>query len=126
MAVNGSSLTLWLAADIPDALAQSVVDTRILSSMNITLYTLPYNMPIIGFVGVFAGFTLPNTVLGTNTAWDLVGTAVQGTSKISQFIQTNRDTFGLQVSSGEAWGTFLASITVHGIVETLTMGLAVK
>ncbi|KAJ7323928.1 hypothetical protein DFH08DRAFT_887173 [Mycena albidolilacea] len=115
-AANGSSPTLWLAADIPDPLAQGIVDARILSSTNITLYTLPYNMPIIGFVGVFAGFTLPNTVMGANTARDLIGTAVQGNSEISQFVQTHRDAFGPQVSSGEAWGTFLASITVHGIV----------
>ncbi|KAJ7761643.1 hypothetical protein B0H14DRAFT_3510923 [Mycena olivaceomarginata] len=115
-AANGSSPTLWLAADIPDPLAQGIVDARILSSTNITLYTLPYNMPIIGFVGVFAGFMLPNTVMGANAAWDLIGTAVQANSEISQFVQTHRDAFGPQVSSGEAWGTFLASITVHGIV----------
>ncbi|KAJ7833240.1 hypothetical protein B0H14DRAFT_2591601 [Mycena olivaceomarginata] len=115
-AANGSSPTLWLAADIPDPLAQGLVDARILSSTNITLYTLPYNMPIIGFVGVFAGFTLPNTVMGANAVRDLIGTAVQGNSEISQFVQTHRDAFGPQVSSGEAWGTFLASITVHGIV----------
>ncbi|KAJ7751854.1 hypothetical protein B0H14DRAFT_2635893 [Mycena olivaceomarginata] len=73
-------------------------------------------MPIIGFAGVFAGFTLPNTVMGANTARDLIGTAVQGNNEISQFVQTHRDAFGPQVSSGEAWGMFLASITVHGIV----------
>jgi hypothetical protein len=115
-AANGSSLILWLAAGIPDPLAQGIVDAHILSSTNITLYTLPYNMPIIGFVGIFAGFTLPNTVMGTNAARDLIGTAVQGNGKISQFVQTHRDAFGPQVSSGEAWGTFLTSITVHGIV----------
>ncbi|KAJ7784824.1 hypothetical protein B0H14DRAFT_2630636 [Mycena olivaceomarginata] len=115
-AANGSSPTLWLAADIPDPLAQGIVDARILSSTNITLYALPYNMPIIGFVGIFAGFTLPNTIMGANAARDLIGTAVQGNSEIAQFVQTHRDAFGPQVSSGEAWGTFLASITVHGIV----------
>ncbi|KAJ7339890.1 hypothetical protein DFH08DRAFT_812267 [Mycena albidolilacea] len=110
-AANGSSPTLWLAADIPDPLAQGIVDARILSSTNITLYTLPYNMPVIGFVGVFAGFTLPNTAMGANAAWDLIGTAVQANDEISQFVQTHRDGFGPQVSSGEAWGAFLASIT---------------
>jgi hypothetical protein len=101
-AANGSSPTLWLTADIPDPLAQGLIDARILSSTNITLYTLPYHMPIIGFVGVFAGFTLPNTVMGANAARDLIGTAVQGNSEISQFVQTHRDAFGPQVSSGEA------------------------
>ncbi|KAJ7887039.1 hypothetical protein B0H14DRAFT_3430885 [Mycena olivaceomarginata] len=57
-----------------------------------------------------------NHPLGANTARDLIGTAVQGNNKISEFVQTHRDGFGPQVSSGEAWGTFLASITVHGIV----------
>jgi hypothetical protein len=115
-ATNGSSSTLWLVAGIPDPLAQAVIDARMLSSTNITIYTLPYDMPIIGFVGVFAGFTLPNTVMGANAARDLIGTAVQGNNDISQFVQTHRDAFGPQVSSGEAWGMFLASITVHGIV----------
>jgi hypothetical protein len=116
MAANGSSPTLWLAANIPDPLAHSIVDTHILSSTNITLYTLPYNMPIIGFVGVFAGFTLPNIAMGANAARDLIGTAVQANNEISQFVQTHHDAFGLQVSSGEAWGAFLTSITVHGVV----------
>ncbi|KAJ7318538.1 hypothetical protein DFH08DRAFT_1036314 [Mycena albidolilacea] len=115
-AANGSSPTLWLAADIPDPLAQGIVNARILSSTNITLYTLPYNMPIISFVGVFAGFMLPNTAMGANTAQDLIGTAVQANNEISQFVQTHRNAFGPQVSSGEAWGAFLASITVHSIV----------
>jgi hypothetical protein len=115
-AANGSSSTLWLVTDIPDPLARAVVDARMLSSTNITIYTLPYEMPIIGFVGIFAGFTLPNTVMGANAARDLIGTAVQGNNEISQYVQTHRDAFGPQVSSGEAWGTFLASITVHGIV----------
>ncbi|KAJ7321908.1 hypothetical protein DFH08DRAFT_969800 [Mycena albidolilacea] len=73
-------------------------------------------MPIISFIGVFAGFTLPNTVIGANTARDLIGTAVQGNNDISQFVQTHHNVFGPQVSSGDAWGMFLVSITIHGIV----------
>jgi hypothetical protein len=60
-AANGTSSSLWLVADIPDHLAQAIVDNRIISSTSITIFPLPYNLPIIGFVGVFAGFTLPNT-----------------------------------------------------------------
>ncbi|KAJ7797948.1 hypothetical protein B0H14DRAFT_2618399 [Mycena olivaceomarginata] len=100
----------------PTPLAQTVVDARMLSSANITIYTLPYNMPIVGFVGVFAGFTLPNTVMGANTARDLIGTVIEANNEITQFVQTHRDAFGPQVSSGEAWRAFLTSITVHGIV----------
>ncbi|KAJ7348665.1 hypothetical protein DFH08DRAFT_1000645 [Mycena albidolilacea] len=115
-AANGSSSTLWLVADIPDPLAQAVIDAHILSSMNVTVYTLPYNMPVMGFVGVFAGFMLPNTVMGANTARDLISTAVEANNEIAQFVQTYSDAFGPQVSSGEAWRVFLAFITVHGIV----------
>ncbi|KAJ7861855.1 hypothetical protein B0H14DRAFT_2575771 [Mycena olivaceomarginata] len=86
-AANRSSPTLWLVANIPDPLAQVVVDARMLSSTSITVYTLPYNMPIMGFVGVFAGFTLPNTVMSANTAWGLIGTAIKANNKIAQFVQ---------------------------------------
>lgn len=73
-------------------------------------------MPIVGFVGVFAGFTLPNNVTGANAARDLIRTATEANSEISQFVQTHRDAFGPQVSAGQAWELFLASIAVHGIV----------
>jgi hypothetical protein len=58
-------------------------------------------MPIVGFVGVFTGFTLPNTGMGANTAWDLIGTTIEANNEIVQFVQTHRDAFGPQVSSGE-------------------------
>jgi hypothetical protein len=114
-AANRSSPTLWLTANIAEPLAQAVINAHMLSSTNITIYTLPYNMPVIGFVGVFAGFMLPNTVLGANTARDLIGTAMEANNEITQFVQTHCDALGPQVSSGEAWRAFLASITVHGI-----------
>ncbi|KAJ7759421.1 hypothetical protein DFH07DRAFT_772232 [Mycena maculata] len=113
---NGNSPALWLAADIPAHLAQSIIDNRIISSTAITLFPLPYDMPVIGFVGVFAGFTLPNTDAGANATRDLLRTAIGANNEIAQFVQTNRDAFGPQVSAGEAWATFLASVTVHGIV----------
>ncbi|KAJ7716052.1 hypothetical protein DFH07DRAFT_785495 [Mycena maculata] len=115
-AANGTSPSLWLAADIPNHLAQSIVDNKIISSTDITIYPIPYNMPVMGFVGVFAGFTLPNTAAGANAARDLLRTAIAANSDIGTFVQTHRDAFGPQVSAGEAWTIFLASITVHGIV----------
>jgi hypothetical protein len=66
-------------------------------------------------MGVFAGFTLPNTVLGANVARDLISTAIEANSEITQFVQTRCDAFGPQVSSDEAWRAFLVSVTVHGI-----------
>ncbi|KAJ7912814.1 hypothetical protein B0H13DRAFT_2005964 [Mycena leptocephala] len=115
-AANGTSSSLWLVADIPDHLAQAIVDNRIISSTSITLFPLPYDLPIIGFVGVFAGFTLPNTGAGANMARDLIRTTIAANNEIAQFVQTHRDALGPQVSAGEAWTTFLASVTVHGIV----------
>ncbi|KAJ7809435.1 hypothetical protein B0H13DRAFT_2385250 [Mycena leptocephala] len=113
-AANGTSLSLWLVADIPDHLAQAIIDNRIISS--ITLFPLPYNLPIIGFVVVFAGFTLPNTGAGANMARDLIHTVIAANNEITQFVQTHWDALGPQVSAGEVWTTFLASVTVHGIV----------
>ncbi|KAJ7452868.1 hypothetical protein FB451DRAFT_1373978 [Mycena latifolia] len=115
-AANGTSPALWLAADIPPQLAQTIVDNRIISSTGITLFPLPYNMPVIGFVGVFAGFTLPNSDAGADAARDLIRTAIAGNSEITQFVQTHRDAFGPQVSAEQAWATFLDSVYVHGIV----------
>ncbi|KAJ7873461.1 hypothetical protein B0H14DRAFT_2569687 [Mycena olivaceomarginata] len=115
-APNGTSPSLWLAADIPDHLAQAIVDAPILSSTNITLFAFPYNMPIVGFVGIFSGFTLPNTVDGANLARDLIRTAIRADSEIAQFVQTHRDAFGPQVSAGQAWEVFLTSVSVVSIV----------
>ncbi|KAJ7863363.1 hypothetical protein B0H13DRAFT_1899657 [Mycena leptocephala] len=115
-AANGTSSSLWLVADIPDHLAQTIVDNRIISSTNITLFPLLYNLPVIGFMGVFAGFTLPNTDAGANVARDLIRTAIAANNEIAQFVQTHRDALGLQVSAGEAWTTFLESVSVQGIV----------
>ncbi|KAJ7813074.1 hypothetical protein B0H13DRAFT_2469741 [Mycena leptocephala] len=115
-AANGTSSSLWLVADIPDHLAQTIIDNHIISSTSITLFPLPYNLPVIGFVGVFAGFTLPNTDAGANVARDLIRTAIAANNEITQFVQTHRDTLGPQVSAGEAWTTFLESVSVQGIV----------
>jgi hypothetical protein len=113
-AANGTSSSLWLIADIPDHLAQTIIDNRIISSTIITLFPLPYNLPVIGFVGVFAGFTLLNTDAGASVVRDLIRTAIAANNEITQFVQTHRDALRPQVSAGEAWTTFLASVTVHG------------
>ncbi|KAJ7774521.1 hypothetical protein DFH07DRAFT_767222 [Mycena maculata] len=73
---DGTSPSLWLAADIAAPLAQHIVDNRIISSNGVTIYPLPYHMPIVGFIGVFAGFTLPDTAAGANAARDLLRTAI--------------------------------------------------
>ncbi|KAJ7757380.1 hypothetical protein DFH07DRAFT_772862 [Mycena maculata] len=114
-ASNGSSPALWLAADIRDDLVQGIVNNRIISSANITLYPLPYNMPVSGFIGVFSSFTLPNSDTGANAARDLLRTAIASSNEIAQFVQTHRDAFGPQVSVGEAWDIVLASVAVHPV-----------
>ncbi|KAJ7264347.1 hypothetical protein C8J57DRAFT_1332349 [Mycena rebaudengoi] len=113
---NGTSPALWLVADIPNNLTQAIVDNRIISSSSTTLFPLPYDMPVIGFVGVIAGFTLPNTDAGADAARDLIRAAIAENNEIAQFVQTHRDAFGPQVSAGEAWATFLGSVSVRGIV----------
>jgi hypothetical protein len=114
-AANGTSPALWLAADIPGHLAQTIIDAHIISSTSITLYTLPYELPVNGFVGVFSGFTLPNTIAGENVARNLLRTAIQGNNEIAQYVQTHRDAFGPHVAVGQAWDIFLASVAVQGI-----------
>ncbi|KAJ7203482.1 hypothetical protein B0H12DRAFT_1243765 [Mycena haematopus] len=115
-AADGTSPVIWLAAGIQDHLAQAIVDARILSTANITLFSLPYNMPVIGFVGVFEGFTLPNSNEGADLARDLLRSVISHSGEIAQFVQTHRDAFGSHVSAEQAWGIFLESIAVHGIV----------
>ncbi|KAJ6626645.1 hypothetical protein B0H10DRAFT_2210937 [Mycena sp. CBHHK59/15] len=113
---NGTSPSLWLAADIPGQLSQAILDARIISSSGITLFSIPYDMPVSGFIGVFAGFTLPNTAMGANAARDLIRTAIEGNNEIAQFVQTHRDAFGPLVSAGQAWDFFRDSVAVHAIV----------
>ncbi|KAJ7866291.1 hypothetical protein B0H13DRAFT_1898185 [Mycena leptocephala] len=97
-AANSTSPDLWLIAGISAHLAQAIIDQWIISSSRITLFAFPYDMPIVGFVGVFAGFTLPNNVTGTNAAYNLICTMTEANNEISQFVQTHRDAFGPQVS----------------------------
>ncbi|KAJ6547759.1 hypothetical protein DFH09DRAFT_1320728 [Mycena vulgaris] len=73
-------------------------------------------MPVISFVGILAGFTLPNTAMGANTVRDLIRTAIEANGEISQLVQTHQDAFGPQVSAGQAWERFRDSIAVHAIV----------
>jgi hypothetical protein len=113
-AANGTSSALWLLAGLPGLLTQTILDNRILSTTAITLYPLPYELPIIGFLGVFAGFTLPNSDNGANAARDLIRTALRNNSEIREFVHTHRSTYG-PVAANEAWEILLASIVVHGI-----------
>ncbi|KAJ7734172.1 hypothetical protein DFH07DRAFT_967718 [Mycena maculata] len=113
---DGTSPSLWLATDIPAHLAQHIVDNHIISSNGITVFPLPYSMPNLSFVGIFAGFTLPDTDAGADAARDLLRTVIANNSKICTFVQTHRDAFGPQISADQALTIFLDSITVQGIV----------
>ncbi|KAJ7852108.1 hypothetical protein B0H13DRAFT_2398934 [Mycena leptocephala] len=113
-AANGTSSALWLLAGLPGPLTQTILDNRVLSTTAITLYPLPYELPIIGFVGMFAGFTLPNSNNGVNTVHDLIRTALQDNSEIREFVHTHRSAYG-PVTANKAWEILLASIVVHGI-----------
>ncbi|KAJ7762275.1 hypothetical protein B0H14DRAFT_3594710 [Mycena olivaceomarginata] len=107
---NGPSPMLWLVAGLPPPLAQAVLDQPALSSHPITLFTIPFNMPVIGFVGTFGGFTLPNTQGGVDAARDLLQTAIQANGDINEFVRTHRDAFGRQVSADQAWHIFSHSV----------------
>ncbi|KAJ7878235.1 hypothetical protein B0H13DRAFT_2545678 [Mycena leptocephala] len=113
-AAHGTSSALWLLADLPGLLTQAVLDNRVLSSTAITLYPLPYDIPIAGFVGVFAGFTLPHSDAGANAACDLIRAALQNNSEIREFVHTHHSAYG-PVAANEAWEILLASIVVQGI-----------
>ncbi|KAJ7805497.1 hypothetical protein B0H13DRAFT_2387674 [Mycena leptocephala] len=113
-AANGTSSALWLLADLPGPLAQTVLNNCVLSSTAISLYSLPYEIPVVGFVGVFAGFTLPNSDTGANAVHDLIRTVLQNNSKIREFVHTHRSAYG-PVAASKAWEILLASIIIQGI-----------
>ncbi|KAJ7746469.1 hypothetical protein DFH07DRAFT_962945 [Mycena maculata] len=113
---DGTSPSLWLTADITAPLAQHIVDNRIISSNSVTIFPLPYHMPIVSFISVFAGFTLPDTAAGANAARDLLRTAIANNSDICTFVQTHWDAFGPHVSAEQALTIFLDSINVQGII----------
>ncbi|KAJ7245459.1 hypothetical protein C8J57DRAFT_1476414 [Mycena rebaudengoi] len=114
-AANGSSPALWLVAGIPANLAQDILDSRVVSSTAITLFPIPYDIPVNGFVGVFTGFYLANTTEHADIARGLLRAAIAANNDIAQFVQTHRDAFGPQVSAGEAWEIFLNSVAVRSI-----------
>ncbi|KAJ6630376.1 hypothetical protein B0H10DRAFT_2208040 [Mycena sp. CBHHK59/15] len=79
-------------------------------------FALPYDMPIVGFVGIFSGFTLPNSNDGALVAQDLLRTAIAHNDKISQFVQLHRLAYGNHISDQEVWLVFLASIHIESLV----------
>ncbi|KAJ7477401.1 hypothetical protein FB451DRAFT_1557191 [Mycena latifolia] len=114
-AANGTSPPLWLVAGIPAWLTQAILDNRVLSSSAITIYPLPYDMPVLGFVGVFAGFTLPNSDDGARAARDLIRTALRANDEIREFVHTHRSAYGPLVSAGEALDILVDSVIVLGM-----------
>jgi hypothetical protein len=128
---SGPSPTLWLVAGIPADLAQAILAKKVLSSTRITLFSIPYEMPVNGFIGTYGGLTLPDTVTGANEAQRLFQVAARANGAISQFVQTHRDAFGPQVSAEQAFDTFVASMRVRALrltvndVKTITWQLHV-
>ncbi|KAJ7292705.1 hypothetical protein C8J57DRAFT_1457113 [Mycena rebaudengoi] len=103
----------WHPADRPQRLYST---HPAVSSSDITFFPIPFGIPNVGFVGVFDGFTLPNTTDGADMARDLIRAAIAADNNITQFVQTHRDAFGPQTSAGEALETFLASVAVRSLV----------
>ncbi|KAJ6468895.1 hypothetical protein C8R45DRAFT_1105523 [Mycena sanguinolenta] len=116
---SGPSPIVWLVAGIPTPLTQVILGRPAISSRAITLYPVPYDVPIVGYVGTFAGFTLPATQDGANTACNLIVTAVRADTDIAQYVQTHRDASGPHISAVQAWDAFTASIYVHSIDLTV-------
>ncbi|KAF8186168.1 hypothetical protein K438DRAFT_1973538 [Mycena galopus ATCC 62051] len=114
-AEHGPSPILWLVAGLPLHLAQAILDKRALASRRITLFVIPYDMPVIGFVGTFGGFTLPNSQEGANAARSLLQSAIRANHDITEFVRTHRDAFGAQVSADQAWDIFCDSVKVVGM-----------
>ncbi|KAJ7315477.1 hypothetical protein DFH08DRAFT_327270 [Mycena albidolilacea] len=112
---SGPSQVLWLVAGLPPHLAQAVIDQQVVSTSRITLFVIPYDMPVIGYVGTFGGFTLPNSQGGADAARDLLQAAIRTDREIAQFVQTHRDAFGPHISAEQAWDIFSNSVAVEGI-----------
>ncbi|KAF8164233.1 hypothetical protein K438DRAFT_1984750 [Mycena galopus ATCC 62051] len=114
-AEHGPSPILWLVVGLPLHLAQAILEKRALASRRITLFVIPYDMPVIGFVGTFGGFTLPNSQEGANAARSLLQSAIRANHDITEFVRTHRDAFGAQVSADQAWDIFCDSVEVVGM-----------
>ncbi|KAF8125550.1 hypothetical protein K438DRAFT_2002042 [Mycena galopus ATCC 62051] len=82
-AERGPSPTLWLVAGLPERLSEMLVDKKVLSSTHITFFTIPFDIPITGFVGTFSGFTLPNTQEGADAACSLLQSAIRADNNIA-------------------------------------------
>jgi hypothetical protein len=108
-----------LVAGIPAHLAQAILAKTVLSSTRITLFPIPFEMPVNSFIGTYGGLTLPDTALGANVAQHLFQDAARANSAISQFVQTHRDAFGPQVSAEQAFDAFITSMRVRALRLTV-------
>ncbi|KAJ7819711.1 hypothetical protein B0H14DRAFT_2600460 [Mycena olivaceomarginata] len=111
----GPNPILWLVAGLPGHLSDELINKKVLSSSHITFYTIPFDIPVMGLVGTFSGFTLPNTQEGADAARSLLQTVIRKDNSIAQFVQTHRNAFGAHVSAEEAWAIFTDSVAVEGI-----------
>ncbi|KAF7351517.1 hypothetical protein MSAN_01584100 [Mycena sanguinolenta] len=123
---SGPSPVLWLIAGLPAHLVQTVLTQQVIAMETITLYPIPYNIRIGGFVGTFVGFTLPETQAGADTACNLITSAIRTDATIAQYVQNHRDAFGPQVSAAQAWEIFIhsmhvwsISININGVLATV-------
>jgi hypothetical protein len=91
----------------------------VLSSTRITIFPVPYEMPVNGFIGTYGGLTLPDTGAGATAAQRLFQDAARANGAISQFVQTHHDAFGPQVSAEQAFDTFVASVHVRALRLTV-------
>ncbi|KAJ7847155.1 hypothetical protein B0H14DRAFT_3454003 [Mycena olivaceomarginata] len=100
---SGPSQVLWLVAGLPPHLAQAVIDQQVVSTSRITLFVIPYDMPVIGYVG------------GADAVRDLLQAAIHIDREIAQFVQMHRNAFGPDISAEQAWDISSNSVAVEGI-----------
>ncbi|KAF8133497.1 hypothetical protein K438DRAFT_1998166 [Mycena galopus ATCC 62051] len=112
-AERGPDPIAWLIGGLRQYELEYLLDATFLSSDAISIFFHAFSPPITGFIGTFAGFTIPasNAVLAENTIVDYVA----NDPAITRHVRANRDAFPPETPADRCLDLWLDSIRAEPI-----------
>ncbi|KAF8151065.1 hypothetical protein K438DRAFT_1988334 [Mycena galopus ATCC 62051] len=110
---RGPDPIAWLIGGLRQYELEYFLDATFLSSDDISIFFHAYSPPITGFIGTFAGFTIPvsNAVLAENTIVDYAA----NDPAITRHVRANRDAFPPETPADHCLDLWLDSIRAEPI-----------